>query len=277
MKAPLIALVLLAAGLPLLAAETPEEHLRAGDLYFARFDDARALGEYEEAVRLAPENIEALWKAAQTGLNVGDRVPHAAKDHETLRLRYYQTSEQYLRRAIRLDPNDSRTHFLMSATLGREVPSLGRKQQIEQAYLIKAEIDKALALDPDNDLAWHALAYWNRTLAEVGGAVRFLGSIFFGAIPKGTFDEAVNGFQKAIALNPLYCNHHLELARTYLDLKDKVKAIKELEAALACPDLTSMCPRFKERARRQLRNLTSPGEAAPLDPEDRHPGDGRAF
>ncbi len=250
----------------LAAAESAAERLQAGDAAFARFDDAAAMAEYEQAVRLDPENFEALWKTAQASMNVGDRVPHDQKDHEAVQLKYYKAGAQYLERAIRLNPNDSRTRFLKAALLGRQVRSMGRRQQIETGWAIKAEIDKALALDPKNDLAWHALAYWHRTLAEVSGTLRFFGSIIYGKIPKGTYEEALQGFQKAIALNPGYANHHIELARTYLDLKKKDLALKELETALTCPDQTSMCAHFKERARRMIERIKGEdsGPASPL-------------
>jgi Tfp pilus assembly protein PilF len=255
MKRVLWMICLLAAGTAFAWPQSAAEHLQAGDRSFARFDDAAALVEYEQAARLDPGSYEALWKTARAYMNVGDLIPHSRKDHEEAQRTCYRTGDQYLERAIRIDPDDSWTHFLKAALLGRQVRSMGRKEQIEAAYAIKAEIDKALALDPGNDLAWHALAYWNRTLAEVGGAVRFLGSLVYGKIPKGSYEEAVRGFQKAISLNPGYCNHHIELARTYLDMKKKDLALKELEVALTCPDQTSMCSRFKNRARREIERL----------------------
>ncbi len=239
----------------LAGAETAAERLQAGDIAFARFDDAAALAEYEQAARLDPESFEALWKTGRAYMNVGDLVPHEQKDHEAVQLKYFRTGAQYIERAVKINPNDSRAHFLKGAILGRQVRSMGRKQQVDAAYAIKAEIDKAIQLDPNNDLAWHALAYWNRTLAEVGGTARFFGNIIFGKIPKGSYEEAVRGFQKAISINPNYCNHHIELARTYLDQEKKDPALKELETALSCPDQTSMCSHFKERARRLIDRL----------------------
>lgn len=38
---------------------------------------------------------------------------------------------------------------------------------------IKTAIDKAIELDPNNDLAYHALGRWQRTMAEIGGAHAF--------------------------------------------------------------------------------------------------------
>ena len=253
-----------ALGAGLAGAETASERLQAGDAAYARFDDAAALAEYEQAARLEPGNFEALWKTGRAYMNVGDLVPHEQKDHEAVQLKSFRTGALYIERAVKINPNDSRARFLLAAITGRQVRSMGRKQQVEAAYTIKAEIDKAIQLDPNNDLAWHALAYWHRTLAEVGGTARFFGSIIFGKIPKGSYEEAVRGFQKAIFLNPGYCNHHIELARTYLDQEKKDLALKELQAGLACPDQTSMCSHFKERARRLVDRIK--GEETKSEP-----------
>jgi tetratricopeptide (TPR) repeat protein len=263
MKKPLISahiigLVLLTLSLNLPAA-TPASDLRAGDGYFAKFDDVDALAEYERAAQLDPKNFEALWKAAMTCINVGDRVGRDAKGDETTKLRYFKRAEDYALSALEMKPDDSRAHFLYAAALARRVSSFGRKEQIAAAYKIKDEIDRAIALDPGNDLAWHALAFWHRTLAEISGAARFLGGLFFGQIPKGSFEEAVKDFQKAIVLNPNYCNHHIELAQTYLDLKRKDLAANEYSIAISCPETTSQCAHFKEKARRALESLVSSG------------------
>jgi len=238
-----------------LLAQSATDHLQAGDELFARFDDAGALAEYEKAAALDPGSFAAQWKTARGYMNLGDRVDYSQKGHEQKQQTFYRAGGVFLRKALNLDPRDSYVCFLNAAFLGRLARAMNRKQQIAAAYAIKAEIDRALALDQANDMAWHGLAYWHRTLAEVGGAARFFGGLLFGRIPKGSLEEAVAGFQKAIALNPVFCNHHIELARTYIALKKREMAVSELQAGLTCPDLTSLCAHYKQRARRMLARL----------------------
>lgn len=238
-----------------LAAQTAADHLQAGDELYARFDDAGARAEYERAAALDPGLFAAQWKTARGYLNLGDRVDYGQKDHEQKQQAFYRAGEVFLRKALSLDPRDSYVRFLNAAFLGRLARAMSRERQIAAAYTIKAEIDRALVLDPANDMAWHGLAYWHRTLAEVGGAARFFGGLLFGKIPKGSFEEAVADFRKAIDLNPGFCNHHIELARTYIALKERDMAVAELRTGLACPDMTSQCAHYKERARRMLTRL----------------------
>ena len=245
-----------------LATAGSADHLAAGDAAFARFDDAKALTEYEKAATLEPSNFEALSKSALASMNVGDRLIKASDGSEAAKQRYFRSAEQYALKALALRPGDSRAHFLYAAALGRQVNTLGRKAQIAAANKIKAELDKAIALDPGNDLAWNALGFWHRTLAEMSGSTRLLGGLFYGSIPKGSYDEAVKGFRKAIALNPSYSDHHLELAKTYLDLKKKPQAAAELLAAVNCPALTSQCAHFKNEAKQALDKLIASGDVS---------------
>jgi tetratricopeptide (TPR) repeat protein len=239
-------------------AETPKtaaDLIKAGDELFAKFDDAGALALYEQAAKLEPGNFEALVKTAKGYIDVGDRMNPKNKDEEKKQIDLYIVAEGYAKKAIKVNPNDSQVHFLNSAALGMHALQLGKKQQIAMSKEIKAEIEKAIELDPKSDLAIHAFGRWQRRMAEIGGVTRFFGGIIYGKIPKGSFDEAVKLFKKAIELNPNYSNHHLELGRTYLLMKKKDPAAKEFELAIACPISTSKCADYIEEAKAELAKL----------------------
>jgi tetratricopeptide (TPR) repeat protein len=143
--------------------------------------------------------------------------------------------------------------------MGKYVLTQGKKEQINGSKTIKAEIEKAIELDPSNDLAFHALGRWHRRMAEIGGASRFLGGMIYGSIPKGSFEESEKNLLKAIELNPNYTNHHLELGRTYLSLKKKDLAVQEFQKVLELPDTTSKCPFYKKEAEAELAKLKKKG------------------
>jgi tetratricopeptide (TPR) repeat protein len=234
---------------------TASELIQAGDALYAEFDDSGALAKYEAAAKLDPKSYEALWKTARAYLDVADRIKPETKEKKAEQEHLYLTSEEYAKKAIQVNANDTWGHFFYSAAMGMHALQLGKKEQISMSKKIKAEIEKAIELDPRNDLAWHALGRWQRRMAEIGGVSRFFGGIIFGSIPKGSFDEAVKDFQKAIEIRPDYCNHHLELGRTYLDMKKKDLAAKEFQIALDDPVLTSKCADYKEEAREELDKL----------------------
>jgi len=235
--------------------QTAADNIRQGDEYYAKFDDAKALDEYALAVKAEPGNYEALWKLSRAYYDVGDRIDPKEQDVADKQMKMYLESEAYARQAIKANPDDTWGHFFLSAALGKHALLLGKKEQIAMSKEIRAEIEKSIALDPNNDLAYHAFGRWQRRMAEIGGAKRFFGSIFYGSIPKGSFEQAVKDFQKAVELNPKYTNHYLELGRSYLALKKDDLAAQEFQKALDCPITTSKCESYKQEAQQELDNL----------------------
>jgi tetratricopeptide (TPR) repeat protein len=251
--------LLIAISLPL-SAQTAADHLRQGDEYYSQFNDAKALDEYLAALKLEPNNYEALWKTARAYFDLGELMEPKNKSDVAEQRRLFTESYKNARQAVRTNPNDTWGHFFYSAGLGKYVLTQGKKEQINASKNIKAEIEKAIELDPNNDLAYHALGIWQRTMAEIGGAQRFLGGMLYGSIPKGTFEESEKCFKKAIELNPEYTNHHLELGRTYLDMKNYDLAKQEFQKTLELPNTTSRCAMNKKEAQAELDALKKKGK-----------------
>lgn len=243
-----------------LPAQTAADFIRTGDEHYAQFDNDRALEAYLKAAQAEPGNYEALWKTARAYYDVADMMVPADSKAADEQRKIYSQAMNYSRQAIKADPNGTWGHFFLSAAWGRYVLTQGKKEQVNASKQIRAEIDKSLAADPNNDLAFHALALWERRMAEIGGAQRFFGGILFGSIPKGSFEEAEKNLKKAIELNPNYTNHHLELGRTYLDMKKPDLARQEFEKVLESPDMTSKCPKYKKEAQAELEALKKKGK-----------------
>jgi len=249
-----LGVLLLLASLPAWP-QTVEEQIAAGDQYYAQFDDAKALEAYLRALELEANNYEALWKVARAMIDVADALP--AKDPTTpaKQKKMYQEAENYARRAVKANPDDTWGHFFLSAALGKRALLLGKKEQIEMSRQVKAEIEKAIALDPNNDLAYHALGRWHRRMAEIGGVKRALGGLLYGDIPRGTFEESEKNLRRAIDLKPDYTNHYLELGRTYLAMGKKNLAAECFQKCLDSPVTTSKCELYKQEATEELAKL----------------------
>ncbi|MFZ2052865.1 MAG: tetratricopeptide repeat protein [Candidatus Aminicenantales bacterium] len=250
---------LLVASLPL-SAQTAADHIRQGDESYSQFDDAKALEEYLAAVKLEPENYEALWKTARAYFDLGDLMEPKDKKAVEEQRNLFTESYKTARQAVRVNPNDTWGHFFYSAAQGKYVLTQGKKEQINASKTIKAEIEKAIELDPENDIAYHALGIWHRTMAEIGGAKRLFGGMIYGSIPKGSVEESEKYFKKAIELNPEYTNHHLELGRTYLAMKNYDLAKQEFQKTLELPVTSSKCPMNKKEAQAELDALKKKGK-----------------
>ena len=68
--------------------------------------------------------------------------------------------------------------------------------------------------------------------------------------------NAVSDLEKAIALEPRYVNHHLELGRTFMDLRRWPEARRELELAASLPPTSNpRDPKYQAEARALLTRL----------------------
>jgi len=235
-----------------LFGQTAADRIRQGDEYYAQFNDEKALEEYLAAVQAEPENYEALWKASRAYFDMGDLMEPSDKASTEKQRKLFTDSLSIARKAVRANPNDTWGYFFRSAAQGKYVLTQGKKEQINASKNIKADLEKAAELDPNNDLAYHALGIWHRTMAEIGGAKRLLGGMLYGSIPKGTNEESERNLQKAITLKPDYTNHHLELGRTYLAMKKYDLAKQEFQKTLELPKTTSKCDQYKKEAQAEL-------------------------
>ena len=143
---------------------------------------------------------------------------------------------EHAREAVKTAPDSAAGHLELAVALGRQALKEGPKTQLSLSREIKSEVDRALAIDPALGRGWHVLAIWNRKLASLNFVERTVAKTVLGGVPKGaTMENAVAHLQKAIALEPDYVNHRLELGRTFMQLKRTAEARRELERAVALP------------------------------------------
>ena len=177
----------------------------------------------------------------------------ASDNQEKLRLGHIALD--YSTRAASCGPKDCDAQLAPAITLGKMLPYLPTKEQVAASPRIKVSVDKALAIDPHNDTAWHVLGRWNRVLAEVSSAKRFVAGVIYGQLPKGSYEEAEQAMKKAIALNPKRLMHYIELGRIYAQMGRKEEARQFINKGLAMPDTEKDDPETKQRGRETLAKL----------------------
>ena len=173
-------------------------------------------------------------------------------DSKEEKLKLGGISLDYAHRAAAIAPRDSEAQLSPAISYGKMLPLMGTKEQMQASREIKDCADKALKLDPQNDLAWHIAGRWNRILAEVSPVKRTLASIFYEKLPEASTEEAVKCFNKAIAINPHRLMHYIELGRAYAQAGQKEEACKALETGLAMPVVEKDDPDFKKHGRETL-------------------------
>ena len=232
------------------AAESANDLIDKGKVYDRKFQANEALPLYLSAEKLEPKNPDLLVRIARQYRYL---MTDATDTKEKLRLGYLALD--YSTRAAACGPKDCDAQLATAITLGKMLPYLPAKEQVSASPRIKESVDKALALDPRNDNAWHILGRWNRVLAEISGAKRFLAGMIYGQLPKGSYEEAERDMKKAIELNPKRLMHYIELGRIYAQMGRKDEARELINKGLNMSDAEKDDPETKARGRETLAKL----------------------
>jgi tetratricopeptide (TPR) repeat protein len=245
-----------AAAIPMLlapfafGADSVDELVKKGDAMDARNQPKQALACYLPAEKQSPENVRLLVRIARQYRHL---IPTASSDQEKLRLGGVALG--YAKRAAALAPNDAEANLSMAISYGKMIPFEDARDQVEGSRQLRASVDKAISLDPRNDLAWHVLGRWHQVVADVGGVKRVLGSLIYGKLPPAKNEDAVACFQKAIALNPERPMHYIELGRTYANMGRGDEARRMIQKGLGMPDSEHDDREVKRKGRETLKKL----------------------
>jgi tetratricopeptide (TPR) repeat protein len=244
---PTLALTIASAGT---GAESAEELIQKGDVFYAELKAADALKFYLPAEKLDPNNVRLLVRIARQYRHL---MSDASKASEKLQLG--NTALHYAMRAVARAPNDPETQLALAISYGKVLPMQETKQQIATSRLIKSAADKVIELDPNNDLAWQVLGRWYLALADVGTVKRAWVQVAYGKLPPAKYEDAVRCFEKAIELNPNRLMHYIELGRTYAQMGRDAQARKFITKGLAMPETEKDDPETKKLGRQILKKL----------------------
>lgn len=202
-----------------LAGATREELIAQGDALYAQRQDpllaAQALAKYQEALKLAPDDYEALVKNAQALYYVGD----ISAGGET-RQRLFKQGMEIAKKMIALRPERVEGHYWLGVHTG----SYGEARGVLKSLFLKNGIIRAMERSIAIDGAY-----------EQGGAYCVLGRLYY-KVP-GLF----GGSNRKSRLNLEKCRQAapkssvclLFLAETYWALDEEDLAVKTLEELLA--------------------------------------------
>jgi tetratricopeptide (TPR) repeat protein len=230
--------------------------LQRVDELYASFETREAHRELLKVLVLDPQNAEALSKMARVYIDFGDLIPESSADWREKRSKEYRTAEDYARKAIQADPNSTWGHFYVAAALGSIASLSPIAKQIDLAGEIRAAVEKAIALDPQNGFAYHVYGIWHRKMAEIGRASRLFATVLYGrSIPQGSFESSIDYLNRAIALNPAVIASRLELARSYAAIGNWPLARHFLMSVRQLPIQFSDDAKHKEKAEQLLEEI----------------------
>ena len=230
--------------------ETAGELIKKGNEHYDKLQPAEALKFYLPAEKLEPKNVKLLVKIARQYRHL---MSEANRPEEKLRLG--KVALGYALRAVEIDGNDGDAQLGLAISYGKLLPLQGSRDQFYNSRLVKSAVDKAIAIDPGSDLAWHVLGRWYLNVAEIGSVKRALAQVAFGKIPEVKYEDAERCFLKAIDLNPRRLMHYIELGRTYAAMGRNAEAKKMIRKGLEMAETETDDPETKALGRQILKKL----------------------
>jgi tetratricopeptide (TPR) repeat protein len=221
-----------------------------------KLEAAEALDLYLQAEKLQPENVDVLVGIARQYRHLmADTADKAEKQ------RLCELALVYGEKAAAAGPNDSEAQLSVAITCGKMLKLKSAREQVGVSRRIKESVDRAIKLNPRNDLAWYILGRWHQGYADLSTVRRAMGEMLFGKLPESTNQDAAKCFEKAMEANPKRLMHSIELGITYAKLGKEEEARRLIEKGLAMPSIDKDDPEAKARGREALKSLRESGGA----------------
>ncbi len=231
-------------------SQSAGELMEKGDAFDAKFEGGEALKSYLPAEKLEPKNVLLLVNISRA---YRYQMSDTSKTVEKLRLGALAVT--YAERAAALGPNQADAQLAVAISYGKLQPLVSSGEKVRTARIIKHLAEKAIRLDPRNDLAWHVLGRWNMGYAELTGLKRKVAEMTYGTLPAPTYADAAKCFEKAIALNPARVINYIELGQVYSAMDRTADARRVLSKGLELKQTDKEDPEMKERGRELLAKL----------------------
>ncbi len=214
------------------------------------FKNDSALQRYLAALALQPHNAEILWRISRTYIDIGEHLPVATDAEKKEQLAIYERALGYAQRAVAADGRNSMAYTRRAIANGRIALFKGVWESLDLVKQSKADLEKAIQLDPTNATAYYVLGRTHAKVSERPRIVRWpLG------LGWANLEEAVKQYETAIALRPDFIMYRLDCARAYIELDDYEKARTHLSTIASLPTKDEDDDVFRKEARELLERI----------------------
>lgn len=198
----------------------------------------------------AQETYEIKWRLARVTFSLSKPLPSPRKE-ELVREAF-----RYAEEALALNDADFASHKWYSILLDAKSSLDGIKERVTQLETVKKHMQRAVELNPNDPTSWYILGHFYYGLADLPWYQRKIVSTIFATPPTGTYEQALECFEKAEATQAnFYSMNHLMLAKTYQALKQPEKAKEFMTRAANVAVLNEDDKQCKEEASKLLKKM----------------------
>jgi FimV-like protein len=183
------------------------------------FDNQNALDKFNEALKLAPNDYEVLWRLSRTYVDIGEHFPSKTDAEKKKQLEYYEKSLEFANKAVEVNPKGAMGFIRKAIANGRIALFRGIWESLSLVKQVKADCEKAISLDASAPSVYYLLGRTNAKVCEKPKFVRWpLG------LGWANMDDAIQNYEKSIELRPGFIMYRLDCARAYVEEGEYTKA-----------------------------------------------------
>ena len=232
------------------SATDVSELIASGDAALTNFDLTKATTAYKGALKLDNKNYDACWRLARALADAATLETVDAKKKLLL-----LEAQDYARRSVKFNAEDSKGHTFLAVVVGKLAMYEGGRTKVELSKEVKAEAEKAIALNPKEDIAYAVLGIWNREMVQLNWFLKKFAEVIYGKFPPASMDDALKDLRKAVELEPQSVAHQVEFGVTLKAAGKSDEAKKTLEHALQMPKTWVTDDYYRQQARQTLKSL----------------------
>ncbi|MGB4599596.1 MAG: hypothetical protein WBI04_06420 [Trichlorobacter sp.] len=164
---------------------------------------------------------------------------------------HFRRAEEFAQQAIKVEPQSDEGYKWLAISLGAQAEDVNVRTQIQLSRRVKEAIEKALSLDPNDDISLLVLSRWHYKIASLQPWTRAFVKLVYGGLPQASLEQAAELQLRAIAKKDRIA-HRYSLAKIYYQMGRRDAALEQLRRAIALPVTFPEEADDIEKARRKL-------------------------
>lgn len=188
-------------------------------------DDHFAKREFKEIISLLEEHVEMenddlIWRLARAIYEV-----EKLNSNKQEQIKAFEYAFSLLEKALVINEQNGNVHKWYVIVYNTILEHRGVKEKINKGELLKSHLESAIKYLPQDPTSCHLLGVWYYSVADLTWYERKIASLIYATPPSGTYEEALQYFEKAEEIKPgFYNKNFLMLGECYLKANQKDKA-----------------------------------------------------